>query len=195
MSITTQEKLMGGIREAAFSVLSRRGLPAATANTVSVAIIRQLAFAWEGNVIYITKTPNHEVMLRNQRIFDEFKGGNHDALAEKFGVSIQWIYSIVKDMRDEYVKRYQPDMFDSNEPDDNDISEFILEQFRTLGDIMDHSAYCLRQHVPDLSESQALAIGREIAYLASELRKGQSAHIKKEKNVSDEAQADMFGDG
>ena len=60
---------------------------------------------------------------------------------------------------------------------------------------MDHSAYCLRQQIPDITESKALAIGREIAYLTSELRKGQSANIRKERNVSDEAQADMFGDG
>ncbi|HCM1915210.1 TPA: hypothetical protein N3A33_001071 [Salmonella enterica subsp. salamae serovar 28:r:e,n,z15] len=195
MSITTQEKLMGGIREAAFSVLSRNGFPAAVANTISVAIVRQLTFAWEGNTIYITKTPDHEVMRRNQRIFDEFKGDNHDALAEKFGVSIQWVYSIVKDMRDEYIKRHQPDMFSNDEPDNGDISDFIRDQFKTLGDIMDHSAYCLRQQVPDIGERKALAVGREIAYLTSELRKGQSANIRKEKNVSDKAQADMFGDG
>lgn len=186
---------MSGIREAAFSVLSRHGFPASTADKISIAIVRQLTFAWEGNTIYITKTPDHEVMRRNQRIFDEFKGNNHDALAEKFGVSIQWVYSIVKDMRDDYIKRHQPDMFSNDEPDNSDISDFIREQFKTLGDIMDHSAYCLRQHIPDIDESEALAIGREIAYLTSELRKGQSANIKKERNVSDEAQADMFGDG
>lgn len=186
---------MGGIREAAFSVLSRYGLPTETANKISVVIIRQLALAWEGNVIYITKTPDHEVMLRNQCIFDEFKGNNHDALAEKFGVSIQWIYAIVKEMRNEHIRRYQPDMFNDDEPDGSDISDFIREQFRTLGDIMDHSAYCVRRQRPDITEDEALSIGRKIAYLSSELRKGQSAHIKKEKNTTDEAQADMFGDG
>lgn len=186
---------MSGIREAAFSVLSRHGFPAPTADRISIAIVRQLTFAWEGNTIYITKTPDHEVMQRNQRIFDEFKGDNHDALAERFGISIQWVYSIVKDMRDDYIRRHQPDMFSDDEPDNSDISNFIREQFKTLSEIMDHSAYCLQQQVPDIGESKALAIGREIAYLTSELRKGQSANIRKEKNASDEAQTDMFGDG
>ncbi|HFD6590455.1 TPA: Mor transcription activator family protein [Salmonella enterica] len=195
MSITTQEKLMSGIREAAFSVLSRHGFSAAIADKISIAIVKQLSFAWEGNVIYITRTPDHDVMWRNQRIFDEFRGANHDVLAEKYGVSIQWIYSIVKGMRAEYIKQRQPDMFNYEEPDDEDVSEFIRAQFKTLGDIMDHSAWCLRQQVPDMTESRALSLGKEIAYLTSELRKGQSAHIRKEKNVSDEAQADMFGDG
>lgn len=192
MSITTQARLMEGVSDAARSVLTQHQIPYSTTHKICWAIVKQLTHVWEGNLIYITKTPDHEVMHRNQCIFDEFKGNNHDVLAEKYGVSIQWIYRIVKEMREDYIHRYQPDMFTPYEPDSEDISNFIREQFKTLGEIMDNAAYCIRQQLPKTPEDQALLMGKEIAYLTSELLKGLSAAIKKESNLPDKAQVDLF---
>lgn len=133
MSITTQARLMEGISDAARSVLTQHQIPHSTTHKICWAIVNQLTHVWEGNLIYITKTPDHEVMHRNQCIFDEFKGNNHDVLAEKYGVSIQWIYRIVKEMREDYIHRYQPDMFTPYEPDSEDISNFIREHLRPWG--------------------------------------------------------------
>ncbi|MBE8611489.1 hypothetical protein CYG68_03550 [Morganella morganii] len=194
MSITTQARLMDGVSDAALSVLTQHHIPYSVARKICRAIVNQLIFVWEGNLIYITKTPNHEIMQRNQCIFDEFKGDNHDVLAEKYGVSIQWIYRIVKEMREDYIHRYQPDMFTPYEPDSEDISNFIREQFKTLGEIMDNAAYCIRRQLPKIPEDQALQMGKEIAYLTSELLKGLSAAIKKESKQPDKTQADLFGE-
>ncbi|EDJ7116989.1 DNA-binding protein, partial [Escherichia coli] len=46
----------------------------------------------------------------------EFNGRNHHELARKFGVSLQWVYSVVKRVRKEELDRMQGKLF-ADEPD------------------------------------------------------------------------------
>ena len=57
-----------------------------------------------------------KVSQRDREIFLEFDGRNHHELARKFGVSLQWVYSVVKRVRKEELDRMQGKLFDG-EPD------------------------------------------------------------------------------
>ncbi|WP_234419688.1 Mor transcription activator family protein [Burkholderia oklahomensis] len=48
---------------------------------------------------------------RDRRIFDEFRGDNHGELARKYGVSIQWIYKIIKAVGREEAAARQKQLF------------------------------------------------------------------------------------
>ena len=57
-----------------------------------------------------------KVSQRDREIFREFNGRNHHELARKFGVSLQWVYSVVKRVRKEELDRMQGKLF-ADEPD------------------------------------------------------------------------------
>ena len=49
--------------------------------------------------------------LKGIKSLRDFTGANHSELARKYGVSLQWIYKIVKTVRQEELARRQGDMF------------------------------------------------------------------------------------
>ncbi|MFT4463558.1 MAG: Mor transcription activator family protein [Sodalis sp. (in: enterobacteria)] len=55
-----------------------------------------MTFVWANSVIYVPKQLHSQNLSRNQKIFTDFDGYNHPALSEKYGLSIQRIYAIVK---------------------------------------------------------------------------------------------------
>ena len=81
------------------------------AKQIGVEIAQRIAHNWGGEVIYI---PRNLVLLLNERdmkIFNEFNGHNHRALARKYNVSMQWIYAIVKRITKEEIAKRQMDLF------------------------------------------------------------------------------------
>lgn len=81
------------------------------AKQIGVEIAQSIAKNWGGEVIYI---PRNLVLLlseRDRRIFNEFNGYNHRALARKYQVSMQWVYKIVKKVTREEIAKRQMDMF------------------------------------------------------------------------------------
>ncbi len=54
---------------------------------------------------------SHKLSKRDETIYQEFNGINHSELARKYGVSLQWIYKIVKAVQKEEMAKRQPDMF------------------------------------------------------------------------------------
>ncbi|MBE8614120.1 DNA-binding protein, partial [Morganella morganii] len=63
------------------------------------------------------------VSQRDREIFNEFDGRNHHELARKFGVSLQWIYSVVKRVRKEELDRMQGKLFDGESDADTGKKE------------------------------------------------------------------------
>lgn len=86
------------------------------AEQIGMAIANRMMAVWGGQNIYFPMGMAWKVSKRDREIFSEFNGRNHHELARKFGVSIQWIYSVVKRVRKEEVDRMQGKLFDS-EPD------------------------------------------------------------------------------
>lgn len=74
-------------------------------------IANRMAIHWGGQNVYFPMGLSIRLSERDRRIFDDFDGANHSELARKYGVSIQWVYKIVKAVRQEEMARRQGDMF------------------------------------------------------------------------------------
>ncbi len=71
---------------------------------------------WGGQNVYFPMGMVWKVSQRDREIFREFNGRNHHELARKFGVSLQWVYSVVKRVRKEELDWMQGKLF-ADEPD------------------------------------------------------------------------------
>lgn len=81
------------------------------AEQVGREIADRMASHWGGQNIYFPMGLSYRLSQRDRQIYDEFNGHNHSELARKYGVSLQWIYKIIKTVRREDMARRQSDMF------------------------------------------------------------------------------------
>lgn len=75
------------------------GLPREQAEHAGFEIMRRIAEVMGGAQVYI---PKPDTLLRHERdqaIWREFDGRNQHELARKYGVSVIWIYSVIRRMR------------------------------------------------------------------------------------------------
>lgn len=89
----------------------------AVADQIGEAVANRMMQIWGGQNVYFPMGMAWKVNQRDLEIFREFNGRNHHELARKFGVSLQWIYSVVKRVRKEELGRVQGKLF-GGEPDD-----------------------------------------------------------------------------
>ncbi|MBK3440762.1 DNA-binding protein [Pseudomonas sp. FSL R10-0765] len=87
------------------------GVNAELAESTSVEITMLFAHLWGGQVIYVPKGVLIQASKMHQKIFDDWTGRNHHEVAKKYGVSVQYVYRIVKRMRLAIISRDQPDLF------------------------------------------------------------------------------------
>lgn len=87
------------------------GLDRDKAEQVGREIADRMASHWGGQNIYFPMGLSYKLSQRDRQIYDEFTGANHSELARKYGVSLQWIYKIVKMVHQEELARRQGDMF------------------------------------------------------------------------------------
>jgi Mor family transcriptional regulator len=83
------------------------GLDAERGEQVGREIADRMAAHWGGQVIYFPKGLFYKLSQRDLCIFDEFNGTNHSDLALKYGVSLQWVYKIIKTVRAQEIKQRQ----------------------------------------------------------------------------------------
>lgn len=81
------------------------------ANHVANEIANRMAAHWGGQLIYFPIGTAIKLSARDLAIWNDFNGKNHSDLARKYGVSLQWIYKIVKAMRQEDLARRQAALF------------------------------------------------------------------------------------
>ncbi|CAM3726463.1 Mor transcription activator family protein [Xenorhabdus thuongxuanensis] len=81
------------------------------AEQIGEAVANRMMQVWGGQNVYFPMGMVWKVSLRDREIFNKFNGKNHHELARKFGVSVQWIYSVVKRVRKEEVDRLQGKLF------------------------------------------------------------------------------------
>ena len=77
------------------------------------AVALNICTRWGGDYIYFPKTP--AIDQRQWSIYDEFNGHNVPDLAIKYGVSVQWVYSLIRRCRKFDLTRRQVDMFGGEE--------------------------------------------------------------------------------
>jgi Mor family transcriptional regulator len=87
------------------------GLDKDKAEQVGREIAERMATHWGGQNVYFPMGLSYKLSQRDRQIYDDFTGDNHSDLARKYGVSLQWIYKVVKTIRQEEIKRRQGDMF------------------------------------------------------------------------------------
>ncbi|ECI3885399.1 TPA: Mor transcription activator family protein [Salmonella enterica subsp. enterica serovar Newport] len=193
MGATTQKELMDGLMEAVITILTeRQGIPVMTACRVANTFADRMSHVWANSVIRIPKGIAYNTLKRNKALFDNFDGNNHAWLGRKYGISIQRVYTIVKEMRQAYIESLQVDMFDDKSAvSHQDVSDFIEADLLVLADIMDHCAVCIREQLT-VDEAQAKTLGEEVANYMSNHWHGQFAYVKSGKQESDDDQGDLF---
>jgi Mor family transcriptional regulator len=67
-----------------------------TAQALGRKIAHHMAAHWGGQNLYFPMGLRYRCSVRDEQIYQEFNGSNHSALARKYGVSLQWIYQILK---------------------------------------------------------------------------------------------------
>jgi Mor family transcriptional regulator len=73
-------------------------------------IADRMSANWAGQSIYFPKGLSYRLSLRDRKLFADFNGVNHNDLAKKYGVSIQWVYKIIKAVRTEEIASRQGDL-------------------------------------------------------------------------------------
>ncbi len=81
------------------------------ARHVAKEVTDRMAAHWGGQNLYFPKGMSVKLCRRDRQIYDDFNGSNQSDLARKYGVSLVWIYKIVKAVRKEDDARRQGDMF------------------------------------------------------------------------------------
>ena len=87
------------------------GLDKDKAEQVGREIADRMAAHCGGQNIYFPMGLSYKLSQRDRQIYDDFTGANHSELARKYGVSLQWIYKIVKTVRQEEMARRQGALF------------------------------------------------------------------------------------
>lgn len=105
------ELLVDLAQHVAASVVELAGLGSDRAEQVGREVAERMASHWGGQNIYFPMGLSYKLSQRDRQIFDEFTGSNHSELARKYGVSLQWIYKIIKTVRQEEVARRQAALF------------------------------------------------------------------------------------
>lgn len=81
------------------------------ADQVSREVVQRMATHWGGQNIYFPMGLSVRLSERDHQLFSEFNGANHSDLARKYGVSLQWVYKIVKQVRAEQLRAKQGSLF------------------------------------------------------------------------------------
>lgn len=85
------------------------GMDEETAEALAWKVRERLRSAWGGNLLYV---PNGVQRDRSAQlwkdVYEKFRGSNHVALAQEFGISITYVYRIVRETRARERKRRQP---------------------------------------------------------------------------------------
>ena len=86
------------------------------ANDTAMDIVDHVRKTYGGETLYFPKGQELDATLRHHSIYKEFNGRNHASLAKKYGVSTQWVYSIIKEIDKRLKTEVQPDMFSAGAP-------------------------------------------------------------------------------
>ena len=94
------------------------GLDKDKAEQVGREIAERMASHWGGQNIYFPMGLSYKLSQRDRQIFADFNGANHSELARKYSASLQWIYKVVKTVRQEEMARRQGALFPDDEPEE-----------------------------------------------------------------------------
>ncbi|MCU1717439.1 Mor transcription activator family protein [Pseudomonas sp. 5P_3.1_Bac2] len=105
------ELLLDLTQHVAHALAELTALDASHAEQVASAVAERMAAHWGGQNIYFPMGLSIRLSRRDRQVYDKFNGHNQSELAREFGVSLQWVYKIIKAVRKEEIARRQVDLF------------------------------------------------------------------------------------
>lgn len=94
--------------------LVESGMENDNARFIAMGAAVRVAKAWGGNLVYIPLNVRFHLAERDVQIYNEFNGTNHRELAKKYGISIVWLYQIIRQVRRERSSQLQPQLFEND---------------------------------------------------------------------------------
>jgi Mor family transcriptional regulator len=134
------------------------------------AVVDCLYLNFRRQYIYVPTPSRQGWQDRHDRIWQEFNGRNHAELAAKYRVSTQWVYQVVKHMRQEQIKTRQADLFPL--PETGDTRQTLMAV------LQDYLPADLRR--AGLSDSESDAVASVVALRLTERYPGISFKISAE---------------
>jgi len=110
-------ELLFDLAEHLSDLIERKGgLPPDTSSALAWETAEHMAEHWGGQNLYF---PMGSSILKSQRarqIWQEFNGHNQPDLARKYNLSVQWVYTLIRNMQAEETKLRQQSLFADPEP-------------------------------------------------------------------------------
>ena len=98
--------------QACACLLSIAPVDKTTAQQISRQLANHLVANWRGQTIYFPRNYGGILDERDQRIYADFNGKNHQQLAKKYDIAVQQIYQIVKRVRQDEMAKRQIGLFE-----------------------------------------------------------------------------------
>jgi len=92
------------------------GLSGEKATDLAWDTAEYMAAHWGGLNIYFPKGTHIYKSRRARQIWEQFNGRNHDDLARKHDVSVQWVYTLIRKMQAEETRLRQQSLFADTPP-------------------------------------------------------------------------------
>ncbi|MCB1950154.1 Mor transcription activator family protein [Nitrosomonas sp.] len=103
------------VRDTADTLKECISIDADTAEHVGHEVALRVAQRLAKQLVYIPSAENFLKHGRDEEIWRDFSGGNHNELARKYGISVQWVYRIIKKMHQIKSKEVQGSLFDETD--------------------------------------------------------------------------------
>ena len=107
-----RRELLADVAAHASEIAAAHGLRADIADLLGATIADHLAEHWGGQVISIPKDYYYKLSDTHLQIYQEFTGQNHMELVRKYGISLQWIYKLIKRVGKRETDKRQGKLFD-----------------------------------------------------------------------------------
>lgn len=92
-------------------LLSQLSIDRPKAREIAYLAARHITDEWGGQLIYIPKNQLGKLSERDIKIWKEFNGSNHTHLAKKYGLTVQQIYKILREVGGRERAKSQQDLF------------------------------------------------------------------------------------
>lgn len=105
------ELLVDLVDKTAEVLQQQAGLAPETARLCAEAVASRMRSEWGGQQVYFPKGAAADISTRDVQLYQEFNGHNHEQLARKYNMSVQWVYQRIKAIQATEIARRQSDMF------------------------------------------------------------------------------------
>lgn len=106
-----RNELLSDVAAQAAIIIKEHGIEADVAEQAGIAIADHLAEHWGGQLINFPKDYLFKLAERDLRIYNEFAGHNHGALASKYRMTVRGIYKLIARVHKREVDRRQHRLF------------------------------------------------------------------------------------